>query len=245
MSDRLTLATSSGLPLLVLAIHVITGTAALLGGCVALIARKGGRWHRRGGLVFVAAMIVMGLTAVAISVYEGKQAVAAGAFTAYLVFTGWTAVRPLVGGGRRADIAVTLLACVFAAGGIAETFATLAGFGTPSDVPVGMRVFMSTIVVLAAIGDLRMLRSGRLQGTRRLTRHLWRMCFGLFIASGSFVAQLVRMRFMPDWTRSLPVILLLAAGPLVVLVYWMWRVRLRKNVNGLRTAKPVEPRAAA
>ena len=66
------------------------------------------------------------------------------------------------------------------------------------------------------------------------------MCFGLFIATGSFVAQLVMMKFMPAWMRSVPVILVLAAGPLVVLMYWMWRLRLRQNVRGVITAKPLK-----
>jgi hypothetical protein len=66
------------------------------------------------------------------------------------------------------------------------------------------------------------------------------MCFGLFIATGSFVGQLASMKFLPDPFRSVPVIVVLAAGPLVVLVYWMWRVRLRRNLRGLMTAKPIE-----
>jgi hypothetical protein len=31
-----------------------------------------------------------------------------------------------------------------------------------------------------------MLASGRISDRQRITRHLWRMCFGLFIATGSF-----------------------------------------------------------
>lgn len=56
-----------------------------------------------------------------------------------------------------------------------------------------------------------MIRAGGIRGTRRLARHLWRMCFGLFIASGSFVAQLVMMKFMPAWMHSVPVIVVRAA----------------------------------
>ena len=246
MSDRLTLATSTGLPFLALAFHATTGAVALLSGCMAIVARKGGIWHRRSGLVFVCAMIAMGLTAVAISAYEGKEAVAGGAFAAYLIFTGWTTIRPLAGAGQRVDIALALLACFFAVGGIAQALTALGRPGRQIDgVPAGMQFFLSTIVAFAATGDFRMIRAGGLQGTQRLARHLWRMCFGLFIASGSFVAQLVRMTFMPEWMRSLPVILVLAAGPLVVLVYWMWRVRLRQNLRGLITAKPIEAPAPA
>lgn len=246
MSDRLTLATATGLPFLALAFHVAMGTVGLLAGCVAIAARKGSTWHRRGGGVFVFAMVAMGFTAVGISVYEGKESVAAGAVAAYLVFTAWTAIKPLPRAGRGVDVALMLLACVFVAGGFAEAFETFGKPGHQSEgVPAGMQFFLSTVFLLAVVGDVRMIWAGGLEGTRRLARHLWRMCFGLFIASGSFVAQLVRMRFMPDWTRSLTVVLVLAAGPLVVLLYWMWRVRLRQNLRGVLTVKPIEARGSA
>ena len=238
--DRLTLATSTGLPFLVLAFHALAGTVALAAGSVAIAARKGGTWHRQAGVVFVYTMIAMGLAAVGISVYEGKQAVAGGALTAYLIFTAWTTVRPVPGVGRGVDVALMLLAFLFAWGGFATAFATLDMPGQRNEgVPAGMHVFLSSVVLLAALGDARMIYDGGIQGARRLARHLWRMCFGLFIATGSFIAQLVRMTFMPDWTRSVPVILALAAGPLIVLLYWMWRVRLRQNLRGLRTTNPV------
>ena len=247
MYDRLTLATASGLPLLSLAFHVAAGTTALATGYVAIAARKGGTWHRRSGTVFVWAMIAMGLAAVGIAVFEGKDDVAGGALAAYLVFTAWTTVKPLpgAGGGRRGDIALMLLAFLFAAAGFAQAFTVLGMPGSQKDgVPAGMMFFLSSIVLLAAIGDARMIWAGGIQGTRRLARHLWRMCFGLFIASGSFVAQLVMMKFMPAWMRSVPVIIVFSAAPLVVLLYWMWRVRLRQNLRGLMTAKPIAPRLA-
>ena len=72
MYDRLTLATSTGLPFLILAFHVAMGVAALAAGYVAIVVRKGGTWHRRSGAVFVYTIIAMGLTAVGIAGYEGK-----------------------------------------------------------------------------------------------------------------------------------------------------------------------------
>lgn len=97
-----------------------------------------------------------------------------------------------------------------------------------------MLFFLGTVLLLAALGDARMILAGGIQGTRRLARHLWRMCFGLFIATGSFAAQLVMMKFLPPPLRSMTVILILSGGPLLVLIYWMWRVRLRQNLRGLR-----------
>jgi uncharacterized membrane protein len=246
MTDRLTLATAAGFPLLALTFHVIAGTVGLVAGSIAIATRKGGAWHRRSGVVFVYAMLAMGLAAVGISIYEGKQSVDGGAVAAYLVFTAWITVTPLPGDGRRSDVALMLLAFVLAIGGLAQAFMAFATPGARIDgVPAQMAVFMSAILLLAALGDLRMIRGGTLKGTRRLVRHLWRMCFGLFIATGSFVAQLVRMTLMPHWTRSVPVILLLAAGPLAVMLYWMWRLRVRRNVRGVVTAKPIVAGASA
>lgn len=228
MSDRLTLATAAGLPLITLVFHVAMGMVALIAGTVAIIAKKGGLWHRRGGRVFVLTMLAMALTAVGIGVLEGESDVGAGALTAYLVFTAWTTVRPLPDrtAARRVDIALMLFAFFLAVVGYLRAYAVFGMPGRQSEgVPVGMMLFMTTIVILAAIGDARMIRAGGIGGRRRLARHLWRMCYGLFVATGSFIAQLVMMTFMPAWMRSVPVILVLAAGPLVVLVYWMWRVR--------------------
>ena len=243
MSERLTLATSTGLPLVVLAFHVAMGVTALVAGSIAIGARKGGTWHRRSGTVFVYAIIAMGLAAVGIGLYEGKKSFLGGALAAYLVFTAWTAIKAVPGAGRRVHIALMMFAFTLAAAGFAQAFEALGRPGNQIEgVPAGMMFFLNTIILLAGIGDARMIRAGGIQGTRRLARHLWRMCFGLFIATGSFVAQLVKMTFMPEWMRSLPVILVLAAGPLVVLVYWMWRIRLKRNLRGLLTVKPIEVR---
>ena len=239
MTDRLTLAAATGLPFAILAFHVAMGTVGLVSGSVAIVAPKGSMWHRRSGQVFVWSMIAMGLTGVGIAVFEGKTDVAAGALTAYLVFTAWTAIRPLQGaGGQRINIALMLLAWLFAVGAFIEGFEVLQMPGMKKEgVPAFMTFFFATVLTCAAIGDMRVIKDGGITGTRRLARHLWRMCFGLFIATGSFVAQLVRMPFMPDWTRSVPIILALAMGPLVLMLYWMWRVRLRQNLRGLTIAR--------
>lgn len=243
MSDRMTLATSTGLPFLALAFHIATGMLALVAGYIAIAVRKGGTWHRRSGLVFAYAMIATGLTAAGLSVYEGKT-VGGGALTAYLVFTALTAVKPVPGASRRVDIALMVLALTLAA---TTYWAALTAFGRPGHqlggVPAVMLLFLATVALLAAVGDARMIIAGGVHGTRRLARHLWRMSFGLYIAAGSFFfGQLPRMTFVPEWLRSMPVLVTFGVGPLVLLLYWMWRVRLRRNLRGMLTAQPIEAR---
>lgn len=232
MSDQVTLATSSGLPFLSLAFHVGMGALALAAGFMAVAARKGGTWHRRTGVVFVWTMIATGITGAAVAMYEGKSTVTGGVLAAYLVFTAFITVRPLPGVGRRADIALLMVALAITTYSYVIAFTALGTPGKHVDgVPAGMLFFMATIVLLAAIGDVRMIRAGALSGTRRLARHLWRMCFGLFIASGSFF--LGQMQFVPEPIRIVPLLVALGVAPLVVLLYWMWRVRLKQNVRGI------------
>jgi uncharacterized membrane protein len=243
VSERWTLATTTGLPFLSLAFHFGTGLIALAAGFLALSVRKGGQWHRRSGLVFVYAMIATGITATGIAIYEGRPSNIGGVLLVYLVFTAYTAVKPLPAAGRRVDIALMVFAFAFAAAGFAGGFKALGRPGNQIDgVPAGMTFFIATVVLLAAIGDARMIRAGGIQGTRRLARHLWRMTFGLFIASGSFFIG--QMKFIPEPIRIVPLIVVAAVSPLVVLLYWMWRVRLKQNLRGLMTVKPIEPRPA-
>ena len=240
VNDRLTLATSAGLPFLSLAFHVALGVSALVAGSMAIAARKGGKWHRRIGLVFVYTMIATGITAAGISVYEGKSA-GGGIVTAYLVFTGFTAVKPLPAAGRQVDIVLMLLAITLGLAGYPPAFEVLGMPGSQRDgVPAGMLFFMTTIVLLAGIGDLRMILARGIRGTKRIARHLWRMCFGLFIATGSFAGQLASMDYLPGAFRNITTVLVLSAAPIVALLYWMWRVRWRGNVRGLMTSEPIE-----
>ena len=81
-------------------------------------------------------------------------------------------------------------------------------------------------MILAATGDVRIMRFGMPRGGPRLARHLWRMCFALFIAAGSFfsirerVARILPEPFTTAPMRALPILLVFGA-----MFYWLWRVR--------------------
>ncbi len=85
-----------------------------------------------------------------------------------------------------------------------------------------MDIFMGSVILLAGLGDLRMLVQG-ISGKRRIARHLWRMCFGWLIATGSFF--LGQQQVFPAWLRGSPLLLVPALLPLVLLIFWMIRVR--------------------
>lgn len=217
------------LPLLVL--HITGGIVGLLSGTLAMVYRKGSRGHRAAGDVFVVAMLIMGLCGSTLALMKHQMNnVFGGLLTFYMITTAWST-------GRRRDGQTSLIdwgALVFAVvlGCSLLTLGVLVARGEAAGqagVPLGMYFFMGTIPLLAAVGDMRMLVLGGVTGTRRLARHLWRMCFGLFIASGSFF--LGQQQVLPAVLRKQYLLFPLAILPLVLLIYWLVRVSLFKRVT--------------
>ena len=221
---------------MLLPIHIAAGGLAIVLGTVALIVKKGGTLHRRSGLLFVFAMLVMGTSASILALRNGPTDpnLMAGAMTGYFVATAWMTVRPtsawtrhINAGALTVALGLTLVAIV---GGVnAVNSPRLSPGGVPFRTIGVMSFVLATILLLAAIGDVRMMRGARLHGGRRLARHLWRMCFALFIAAGSFfsirqrVAKILPEPFTTASMRALPILLLFGT-----MFYWLWRVRGRR-----------------
>ena len=81
---------------MLLPIHIVAGGLAIILGAIALSVKKGGTIHRRSGILFVYAMVVMGITASILELLKGSAAtgVIAPLMTIYLVGTALTTVRP-------------------------------------------------------------------------------------------------------------------------------------------------------
>jgi hypothetical protein len=158
--------------------------------------------------------------------------VGGGFMTAYFVGTALTTVRPVSPWIRRINVAALTFAAGFAliliVGGV-KAFNSPRGF--LNGVPFLMFFFLATVMILAATGDVRIMRFGVPGGRPRLARHLWRMCFALFIAAGSFfsvrerVAKILPEPFTTAPMRALPILLVFAA-----MFYWLWRIRERRTL---------------
>lgn len=213
------------LPLLIL--HISGGTIGLLSGAVAMIFRKGSRGHRLAGDVFVISMLIMGAcgSTLALRKHELSNAFG-GVLTFYMITTAWLAGRRREGVGAF-DWAALVMA--LARGSSLWTIGIKAATGQTElldGAPLGMCFLMGSIPLLAAVGDIRMLVRGGISGTQRVVRHLWRMCFGWFIATGSFFLGQQQV-FPASWQGS-PVWFVPALLPLALLTFWLIRVQLTK-----------------
>jgi len=212
--------------MVLLPFHIVAGALGILSGTLALYAVKGAGLHRKSGTVFVIAMLVMVATGALLAALGANWATVLQALlTGYLVTTGMLTMRRRSGGSTWLRIAMPIAVAIglthLTFGVIALNSATGRMFGYPPP----LFFTFGPIALLAAIGDIRVLRAGQPQGRRRLVRHLWRMCVALFIATASFF--LGQAKVIPAPLRTTPLLLILALFPLAVMLYWLVRLHVR------------------
>ncbi len=224
----------------ILVLHISAGIIGILSGTAAMSFRKGSPRHALAGKVFVASMLIMAAAAVYLAILKHQpNDVGGGILTFYLVGTAWLTARRRDGETSRFDWVALLLPLAIGVGGwINGLEAMHSPSGTKYGVPAGMHIFMGSICLLAAAGDVRMLLRGGVFGVERIMRHLWRMCFGLFIATGSFFLG-QGSKVFPAFVLKTGVLFVPAILPLLLLIFWMIRVRFSNAYAGQRTASVV------
>jgi len=215
--------TMSFSPLLL--VHVSAGIVGILSGAAALSFRKGSPRHAQAGKGFVVSMLIMAASAVYLAFRKQQMGnVLGGTFAFYLIVTAWATARRKDGETRIFDWGALLVPLVAGIGlWISGLQAVRSHTDSNDGVPLGMHFFLGSVLLLAAVGDVRMLLRGGVFGAQRIVRHLWRMCFGLFIASGSFF--LGQQQVFPVFIRKTNVLFVPALLPLLLLIFWLLRLR--------------------
>jgi hypothetical protein len=204
--------------------HICAGTLGVLSGFAAVSFRKGSRWHRVAGIVFAISMLSLSASGVCLAIVRHEPGnVLGGALTFYLVATGWSVARRRNGALGLFDwFALPIALAVVAATSTYAVEAARSRTGLSHGFPVGPYLFLGSVALIAAAGDVRMMMRGGISGARRIARHLWRMCFAWFIASASIF--LARPHLFPAVLRRTGALYLLSFLPLVLMVFWLVRV---------------------
>jgi hypothetical protein len=226
------------------AFHIGGGFVALVSGATALIAAKGGALHRAAGAVFTASMLVMGAFAAYLAVVVPNQLVNVfgGVFTIYLVATAWLAAhhkKPGVAEAVGLGVAVVLFApFALLSFQLAMGYAPIFRSAVPFRGPVLIAMYsIAAVLAIAVISDARLVFFGGVAGVGRISRHLWRMCLGLTMATGSaftngFARLLPGPYHVPAWFFFPQFI------PLLLLIFWMIRVRFKGWLSRAPIAQP-------
>lgn len=216
----------------ILLLHICAGLVGLLSGAVAMSFRKGSSRHGLAGNVFVISMLSMAASGAYMAFMKSQPGnVTGGILTFYLVATAWMTAQRRNVETRIVDWGALLVA--LAVGAVTVTYGLEAAnsqTGLKHGYPAGPYLFLGSVALLASVGDIRMLVRGSISGSERVARHLWRMCFGLFIASSSVF--LARQHLFPVLLRKTGVLVLLSILPLLLMIFWLLRVRFANAYKG-------------
>jgi uncharacterized membrane protein len=236
--------------MLALVIHILAGSVGILSGFVAIFALKGAATHRKSGMIFLYAMLAMSMLGAFLAAARNAAPVSnipVALLTAYLVITAFTTVRPAMPASRPIDLGLMTVAL-----GVGVF---LAGFGINSLVNPGAKKLggfvvpffvFAAIALLAAVGDMRLIRRGgvsTVRGSARIGRHLWRMSFALLIATFSFF--LGQAKVIPKPYRIFPLLVIPPLVVLVTMIYWMWRIGVKRSTRRIVVTEPAHPGVAA
>ena len=219
-------------------IHISMGMTALASGAAAMTFLKGSSLHRQAGNVFFVSMLIMAATGTYISIFITPTMgnVMGGTMTFYLTVTAWLTVWRRPGLVGRLEIVSALLGLGIAVA--AFTFAALA-LQNPKGVFGGyhspLYFIFGGAALLGVVLDVRMLARGGFSGTARLTRHLMRMCFAFFIATGSFFFG--QAKLFPTPIRESGLLAIPALLPFALLLYWVLRIRIWPRIKQARSLR--------
>jgi hypothetical protein len=205
--------------------HIAAGTVALLAGAAAMAFRKGSRGHRVAGNIFVIAMLGLSVSGAYLGFMKQQMLNGfMGVLSFYLVITAWWTARR--GDGKTGIFDWGALVVPLAVAVALMTFGVEAANsprGFKGGYPAGAYFVFGSLALIFAAGDVRMLMRGGVSGTQRIARHLRRMCFALFIATGSFF--LGQQQVFPAAMRKTNLLLFLGVLPLMLMIFWLLRVR--------------------
>lgn len=222
---------------LLMMVHMTGGTLALVSGAVAVTARKGGPIHSQAGTWFFVSMLVLGVTAAFLEPLRTPPgSPVGGIMVCYFVATSWVTARRRDGTTGRFEIAACATALIMAG---LMVWGGLNGASTPSG--TGPIFALATICLLAGLLDLNAVLRRKLSPVQRLSRHLWRMCFAFFIATGSFF--LGQQDVLPAAVRGSPMLFVLAFAPFGVMAFWLIRLRFAKALKRV-SLRPAVTRTA-
>ena len=172
-------------------------------------------------------MIVLATTASVLEPFRKTEpgSPLVGLIVCYFVATSWVTARRRDGSTGKFEIGACIAALMTAA---LVAWDGLTGAISSTPLGRGPVFVMAGLLLLAGLLDLNAILRKKLTAAQRISRHLWRMCFAFFIATGSFF--LGQQDILPAAVRGSPVLFVLGFAPLAVMAFWLVRLRL-KNVR--------------
>jgi hypothetical protein len=215
-------------------LHLCAGTVVLVSGAVALTFAKGGQAHRIAGRSFVIAMLAIFVTGLAI--VEARLSFPNVVLAGYFPATAWLTIWRKEKRVGVPEIVAMLVGATGAA--LLLRFGVQAAMspdGSLESAPAAIYFVFGSVAALAVLLDLKVLLQRGVVGVSRIVRHLWRMCYALFMACGAFF--LGQQDMLPEALRGSPLLYAAALAPLALMFAWLVALRFLPRFK----TRPVGP----
>lgn len=177
-------------------IHAATGGVALLGGTLALMTKKGGRIHKRSGLVFFYSMLLSAFLALTVAILPGHLSpflFSIGLFSSYFILSGYSSLRyKKKDFGLLFDQLLAALLILTGAAMIVYAFLLDSNLNTVLIVFGSMGVFFGT-------RDLRSFKDRKSLRKKWLQRHIGNMTGGYIAATTAFLVVNEVLPGLANW----------------------------------------------
>ena len=210
-------------------LHIIAGTIALLSGFTAPFTRKGQKAHKQVGLTFLGSILVLGLSGAVVAwVRDVPLSFMNGLLISYFVVTSYNVIKQRPGSTNLVDKCMAFMAVLLTGGYVYYVWQAasapegeLGGFGPPAFIAFGM------VALICALSDIRFIFKKGLSGKQRIVRHLWRMFFPLFMSTAAFF--LGQAKLLPEAMQRIEFILMPVLLVLVCMLIWIAMVSMGKR----------------
>lgn len=168
--------------------HISLGVVALLGVALALYAVKGGKWHRRGGRIYLIGMAIAAITSFITLFTSFLAPTVVNAITViYAAGGAYLATRPVSDHVPKSEYALALLGLT-----TMIWFATIAIPNVVSgQLPVAAPLGVGGVLLILLAGDLNyLLRKQTYRKKHKIRRHLSRISWALIISVRAPVNEL-------------------------------------------------------
>ena len=198
----------------------------MIAGAIALAVRKGQDRHKAAGRVFVVSMAASSALGAWLGLILWETLYItfhAGVLALTLIASAWVSARSAADRLGLAGVIVVIVNLAnFGALGALGVIASAEEGGEFLAFSAENYFFLAAMAGFGVLGDASFIVRKRLSDRHRIARHLWRMCFGFFIAAGSAFTGPGATAF-PEWLRQSGVLSLPELLIFLIMLFWLVR----------------------
>ena len=208
-----------------IAIHAISGMISLVAGTISVIAKKGGKAHKKSGKIFFYGMLLAGGSGIVASLLPGHYnpfLFVVGLFSIYLVLSGYRALK-----FTKVKTRAQLRPDIILAWGMITVAVLMISFGSYVLIKIDtigvVLIIFGVIAFLNGYNDLKAFKDLKTLRKKAIRLHIAKISGGYIAAFTAFLVTNAVLPSLLGW-------LLPTVFGTIFIMYWLRKTRIKKKV---------------